>query len=53
MVVGKRNRGRPNLSWRDLVTLKGDHGKKADDDWTEMAEDRQRGHVMIRAGYEV
>ena len=45
-VDGKRNRGRPKLRWRDLV--KDDMARNQM--MTEMAEDRRRWHVMIRAG---
>ena len=45
-VDGKRNRGRPKLRWRDLV--KEDMARNQMT--TEMAEDRKRWHVMIRAG---
>ena len=45
-VDGKRNRGRPKLSWRDLV--KDDMARNQMT--TEMAEDRRHWHVMIRTG---
>ena len=45
-VDGKRNRGRPNMRWRDLV--KDDMARNQMT--TEMAEDRRHWHVMIRAG---
>ena len=45
-VDGKRNRGRPKLIWRDLVR----DGMARNQMTTEMAEDRRRWHVMIRAG---
>ena len=45
-VDGKRNRGRPKLRWRDLVRDDMARNQMT----TEMAEDRGRWHVMIRAG---
>ena len=45
-VDGKRNRGRPNMRWRDLV--RDDMARHQMT--TEVAEDRGHWHVMIRAG---
>ena len=45
-VDGKRNRGRPNLRWRDLAKDNMARNQMT----TDMAEDRRHWHVMIRAG---
>ena len=45
-VDGKRNRGRPQLRWRDLV--KEDMARNQM--MAEMAEDRKHWHVTIQAG---
>ena len=45
-VDGKRNRGRPILTWQDLV----EDDMTINQMTTEMAEDRRHWHLMIRAG---
>ena len=46
-VDGKRNRGRPKLKWQDLMK---EDNMARNHMTTEMGEDRNHWHVMIRAG---
>ena len=45
-VDGKRNRGRPKLRWRDVMTEDMARNQMT----TEMAEYQKHWHVMIKAG---
>ena len=45
-VDGKRNRGRPNMRWRDLVEEEMARNRMS----TDMREDGKHWHVMIQVG---